>query len=327
MSPTTTAWSPPAPSPSSPEGPPPAPRGASKSPTRALVELVVVAGAVTLLAVTTGWGDLLIVVACLVVMVMLHELGHLLAAKRGGMKVTEYFLGFGPRLWSFRRGETEYGIKALALRRLREDPGHDQPRRGRSGRRAPYLPTAVVPQTAPRGRGRIGHALPHGLRPPLGPASRSWGCRTTTSSKSKPSTRSAGKPGPAQVAGLRPGDVVVSVDGRSVQGDFDRFESAIQRHPDSPVQLVVLRDGHDRTVTVVPANGRVRTRVRHRRPEGERALRDHRCDVGLARLSAPNPLVAVGHATTELGVVTWGSIVGRRPSVLSERAGLTAPSR
>ena len=49
----------------------------------------------------------------LVVMIFLHELGHFLTAKRAGMKVTEFFLGFGPRLWSFRRGETEYGIKAI----------------------------------------------------------------------------------------------------------------------------------------------------------------------------------------------------------------------
>ena len=55
----------------------------------------------------------LIVVAALVAMIMLHELGHLLAAKAGHMKVTEYFLGFGPRVWSIRRGETEYGIKAI----------------------------------------------------------------------------------------------------------------------------------------------------------------------------------------------------------------------
>jgi len=57
-----------------------------------------VAGAVTFLAVTTGWGDLLIVVACLVVMVMVHELGHFATAKWSHMKVTEYFVGFGPRL-------------------------------------------------------------------------------------------------------------------------------------------------------------------------------------------------------------------------------------
>ncbi len=46
-------------------------------------------------------------------MVMLHEFGHFATAKWSGMKVTEYFFGFGPRLWSIRRGETEYGVKAI----------------------------------------------------------------------------------------------------------------------------------------------------------------------------------------------------------------------
>lgn len=47
--------------------------------------------------------------------VALHELGHMIPAKRFGVKVPEYFIGFGPRIWSFRRGETEYGIKAIWL--------------------------------------------------------------------------------------------------------------------------------------------------------------------------------------------------------------------
>ena len=46
-------------------------------------------------------------------LVLLHELGHFVMARRAGMKVTEFFLGFGPRIWSFRRGEVEYGIKAI----------------------------------------------------------------------------------------------------------------------------------------------------------------------------------------------------------------------
>jgi membrane-associated protease RseP (regulator of RpoE activity) len=46
-------------------------------------------------------------------MIFLHELGHFMTAKAAGMKVTEFFIGFGPRVWSFQRGETEYGIKAL----------------------------------------------------------------------------------------------------------------------------------------------------------------------------------------------------------------------
>ncbi|MDQ1705448.1 MAG: hypothetical protein QOF18_1814 [Frankiaceae bacterium] len=45
--------------------------------------------------------------------IMLHEAGHFLTAKKFGMKATRFFLGFGPTLWSFRRGETEYGVKAI----------------------------------------------------------------------------------------------------------------------------------------------------------------------------------------------------------------------
>lgn len=45
----------------------------------------------------------------------LHELGHLVPAKKFGVKVTHYMVGFGPTVFSFRRGETEYGIKALPL--------------------------------------------------------------------------------------------------------------------------------------------------------------------------------------------------------------------
>src|SRR3954468_21894146 len=47
--------------------------------------------------------------------VCLHEAGHLPTAQRFGMNATQYFAGFGPTLWSVRRGETEYGIKAIPL--------------------------------------------------------------------------------------------------------------------------------------------------------------------------------------------------------------------
>jgi membrane-associated protease RseP (regulator of RpoE activity) len=47
--------------------------------------------------------------------VCLHEAGHMASAKAFGMKVTRYFVGFGPTLWSFRKGETEYGVKGLPL--------------------------------------------------------------------------------------------------------------------------------------------------------------------------------------------------------------------
>ena len=60
----------------------------------------------------TFLGILLFVVAILF-SIGLHEMGHLLPAKKFGVKVTEYFVGFGPVLWSTRRGETDYGVKAI----------------------------------------------------------------------------------------------------------------------------------------------------------------------------------------------------------------------
>src|SRR2546425_10815647 len=55
------------------------------------------------------------VVLTLPLIIMLHEAGHFFTAKCAGMKVTEFFVGFGPRIWSIKRGETEYGIKAVLL--------------------------------------------------------------------------------------------------------------------------------------------------------------------------------------------------------------------
>jgi membrane-associated protease RseP (regulator of RpoE activity) len=49
----------------------------------------------------------------IVAVICLHELGHYVMARRYGFKVEEYFVGFGPRLWSTRRGEIEYGVKAI----------------------------------------------------------------------------------------------------------------------------------------------------------------------------------------------------------------------
>ena len=52
-------------------------------------------------------------IAGLLFVLFMHELGHYVTARASGMKVTEFFLGFGPKIWSFNRGETEYGIKAI----------------------------------------------------------------------------------------------------------------------------------------------------------------------------------------------------------------------
>src|SRR2546426_4995759 len=61
------------------------------------------------------WLGVIVFIVAILVVVLVHESGHFFTAKWFGIKVQEFFVGFGPRLWSTRRGETEYGVKALPL--------------------------------------------------------------------------------------------------------------------------------------------------------------------------------------------------------------------
>src|SRR5690606_29607866 len=76
------------------------------------LRLLAVVAAVVALGVFVSWAAVIVVLA-LVFMIFMHELGHYLTARRAGMLVTEFFIGFGPRIWSFRKGEVEYGLKAI----------------------------------------------------------------------------------------------------------------------------------------------------------------------------------------------------------------------
>lgn len=74
--------------------------------------LVLLIGAILALGFFAGWGWAFVVTA-IIFMIFMHELGHYLTARWTGMKVTEFFIGFGPRLWSMRKGDTEYGVKGI----------------------------------------------------------------------------------------------------------------------------------------------------------------------------------------------------------------------
>ena len=52
-------------------------------------------------------------ILALLLSVMIHEFGHYITARKFGMRVSEFFVGFGKRIWSYQRGETEFGIKAI----------------------------------------------------------------------------------------------------------------------------------------------------------------------------------------------------------------------
>ena len=80
--------------------------------TTAITSIVVV-GLLVWLGVKNPWS--LVFVAGLIVSVFLHEVGHFLTARRSGMKVTQFYMGMGPKVFSFQRGEVEFGLRALPV--------------------------------------------------------------------------------------------------------------------------------------------------------------------------------------------------------------------
>ncbi|MFZ0665077.1 MAG: M50 family metallopeptidase [Acidimicrobiales bacterium] len=233
------------------ELPPPLP--SPSSPGGNLARLIVSVVLIVAIAIAAHETDLLVVIVAIIAMVMLHELGHFATAKWSGMKVTEYFLGFGPRLWSTRRGETEYGIKALPLggyvkiigmSNLEEVAPEDEPRAYRNqpfrkrvlvavaGSAMHFLLAIILFFVIFVGYGvqQPGTVVVEGLTVWQGPTS------------------------PAQVAGVQPGDVIVSVDGKAVH-NVDQVGDVTRNSVGKKVTLVVRHNGVDRTLTVVPTNG------------------------------------------------------------------------
>lgn len=187
---------------------------------------------------------ILVVVFSVVAIIFLHELGHYLAARWSGMKVTELFIGFGPRIWSFRRGETEYGIKAIPAGAYVKIPGMtameevDPEDEARSYRQAPFRNRLAVAVAGSGMHFLLAFLLLVIQFTLIGrPDDTQW----TIGSISPGSA--------AEAAGLRTGDRIVSFDGHRV-GSYERFRSMIADSPTGAVELVVRRDGHDSKIAV-----------------------------------------------------------------------------
>ena len=174
-----------------------------------------------------------------VISIFLHELGHYLTARWTGMKVTQFFLFFGPRLWSFRRGETEYGVRAIPLgafvriigmNRMDEvDPGDE----ARTYRQKSFPRRLLVISAGSIMHMLIAVVLLFGVYAVAGVETFSDGARV--------SQLSAG--GPAAGAGVLPGDIVVAVDGVSVDSPAELGEAIRTNEPGDNVVLGVIRDG------------------------------------------------------------------------------------
>lgn len=224
----------------------------------------------------------------LLVSIGLHELGHLSFAKLFNVKVTQYSLGFGKAIWSFRRGETEYGIRPILLGGYISMVGMLKPRA--SGRANAITNTgmygafvqdarqASAEQIADAGGddSRAFYRLTPWKRIVVmvaGPAMNlvigvvlfgvllcGFGAPTTTFTASvdcvlPTSDATACAPGdagsPAKLAGIRDGDVVVSVNGRQ-DPTIAEVSRVFQRSAGRAVEVVVERDGGRRTLQVTP---------------------------------------------------------------------------
>jgi membrane-associated protease RseP (regulator of RpoE activity) len=200
------------------------------------------------------------------VSVALHEAGHMVTAKAFGMKVRRYFVGFGPTVFSWRRGETEYGLKWIPLGGFCDIAGMT-------------ALDEVTPEEAPRAMwrfktwkrtvvmcaGSITHfilgfvvlylmAVTMGL-PNLAPADTSpvlaaTSCArsATTEDQAKDTSCPPGAPTPAKTAGLQAGDKILSVGGKPV-ATWTEMLAAVQA-TSGPTVFQVSRDGRTLPITV-----------------------------------------------------------------------------
>jgi membrane-associated protease RseP (regulator of RpoE activity) len=188
-------------------------------------------------------GIVLFVVAILVV-VMIHEAGHFLVAKLFDFKATKFFLGFGPTVWSFTRGETEYGIKAIpaggfvkivGMNPYEELPPEDRPR---AYPNKPRWQRALVLVAGSATHWVVAFVI-------LLVTSMTIGFPTgDASSEVAAITRGS----PAFEAGIRPGDVIVAA-GEAETESWTRIRAYIRSHRDRPATFTVRRNGEERTVT------------------------------------------------------------------------------
>lgn len=234
-------------------------------------------------ALLTFLGILVFVIG-MVVSVSLHEAGHMIPAKKFGMKVTQFFFGFGRTVWSFKRGETEYGIKAIPFGGFVRiigmlPPGKDQdPDKVRSASTGPLQSLVDNARAAeyetidPSDHGRLFYQKPWWQKlivmvsGPLvnvaiafvlfaalfmlyGAAESQTTVKTVSqcvipANEVTPNRECTDKDkvSPAQDAGLKPGDRIVSFNGVQIT-EWEQLTPLIRANTDKPATIVVERDG------------------------------------------------------------------------------------
>ena len=228
------------------------------------------------------------------VSIALHEVGHLVPAKRFGVKVTQYMVGFGPTVWSRTRGETEYGLKAIPLGGFIRMIGMFPPKPGAdpsilrgssTGRFSQLMDQAreeSMEQVKPGDEDRVFYKLStprkvvvmlggptmnlliavvlltgiftlNGIAATTARVSAVSQCVQTVPAKgTAPTACSPSDPkAPANVAGIRPGDRIISMAGRPVSS-WDDVRALVRPNGGKNISLVVERDGKRLSLAAKP---------------------------------------------------------------------------
>lgn len=186
------------------------------------------------------------VVILLGVMILIHELGHFWAALAVGIKVETFSIGFGPRLFGFKRGDTDFRFSAILfggyVRMLGEQPGDAQASDPRSFQSKARWQRAVVVFAGPLMNVLLAIALVTGLYMYAFPKE----VDTTD-----PTITSLAPNSAAAAAGLQSGDKIIEINGKQ-HPNWDYVMTQEALNANHPIPVVVLRNGHQISATVTP---------------------------------------------------------------------------
>jgi len=181
------------------------------------------------------------------VLVFVHELGHFLAAKRVGIRVIKFQLGFNPTIASFHYGGTEYGIGALPLGGYVKMAG-ENPDEARSGKDDEFLSKTKWQRFQVLIMGPTMNLL---LAIVLTAIVLHQGAEVPAFLDQPPVVGAVAAASPAERAGIKPGDRIVSVAGHRVD-NWEQFSIAIGPRANRQVPIGLLRNGLDVTLQVTP---------------------------------------------------------------------------
>jgi membrane-associated protease RseP (regulator of RpoE activity) len=185
-------------------------------------------------------------VLALLISVMFHELGHFLTARKFGMRVSEFFVGFGRRIWSITRGETEYGIKAIPAGgycRIEGMTPTDQMPDGEENRA--FVKASSAKKLIVLGAGSTAHFILGFLL--IFSIFFAVGYTTITPVIAEISQGSV-----AESAGFKAGDEILSINGKTVT-NWQEDAKQIGQSKGSEMRFIVLRNGAKVAINAAPA--------------------------------------------------------------------------